>query len=534
MPTRGMLAMAFTAVLGAAEVFGASLSHDNIGGDAYKPLGLTPENLNPRLIKTQYAVRGRLLDRAKELEAAGRAVCKCNIGNPQALGAKPLRWIRAVLALCVDSDLLTLAESGGLPPPLFPPDAIARAREYVDAVGSVGAYSDSQGVLIVREQVAAFLRERDGLDAEASDVFLTDGASAGVRALMQCLLGEPGVDAILAPSPVYPLYSALTTLLDGGEALYPLAENFDTGVWTIRLADLEKSLAEARGRGVRPRALVVINPGNPTGQCMSEEEVRDVLAFAAREGLVMLADEVYQDNIYNQPGTTRLAHVSNSFHSFRTALGALRISDPELAKRVQLVTMHSTSKGYMGECGLRGGFFHLDGNWDAAVKAQMVKIASICLCSNVVGQLAMGLVVQPPRPGSPSYELWRNDRDTALESLRTRADRLANALDALTGVTCAPAEGALYLFPRIELPIKAISAARAAGVPPDEYYALKLLDATGLVVVPGSGFGQPDPYAFHFRTTFLPPDDMLESVCEQMTSFHHAFLAEYASVHAQR
>ena len=119
------------------------------------------------------------------------------------------------------------------------------------------------------------------------------------------------------------------------------------------------------------------------------------------------------------------------------------------------------------------------------------------------------------------------------ESLRTRANTLALALDALDGVTCAPAEGALYLFPRIELPIKAIAAAREARVAPDEFYALKMLDATGLVVVPGSGFGQPDPYAFHVRTTFLPPAQQLDDVTKAIADFHNAFLEEYSSVHPQ-
>mmetsp|Transcript_7569 Transcript_7569/g.19843 ORF Transcript_7569/g.19843 Transcript_7569/m.19843 type:complete len:535 (-) Transcript_7569:537-2141(-) len=503
-------------------------------------LGLTASNLNRRVINAEYAVRGRLLDRAKELEKAGRSVVKCNIGNPQALGQRALGWIRSVLALCTNPDLLEAAEAahasgeGGPLTELFPADAVARARTYMDAIGSIGAYSDSQGIRVVREEVATFLRQRDHCDADADDVFLTDGASAGVRTLMQCLIGEAGVDAILAPSPVYPLYSALTTLLDGATALYALSESYDTGVWTVRLASLEKALADARSQGVNPRALVIINPGNPTGQCMSGVEVREVLEFAAREGLVLMADEVYQDNVYNAPGTTRLAHLSNEFHSFRCALKELRVADPELASRVQLVTMHSTSKGFVGECGLRGGFFALDGNWELAVKAQLIKLASICLCSNVIGQLTMGLVVHPPETDAPSYDVYVAERDAILESLRTRANSLALALDSLSGVTCAPAEGALYLFPRIELPIKAIAAAREANIAPDEFYALKLLDATGLVVVPGSGFGQPDPYAFHVRTTFLPPADQLEDVCDAIADFHNAFLDEYGSVHPQK
>lgn len=371
--------------------------------------------------------------------------------------------------------------------------------------------------------MAAFLRERDGCDSQASDVFLTDGASAGVRTLMQCMLGTPGVDAILAPSPVYPLYSALSTLADGAAALYPLSEDPATGEWTVSVELLQRSLDEARSRGARPRGLVIINPGNPTGQCMSLREVTEILAFAAREGLVLMADEVYQDNVYNTPGTAKL----NQFHSFRRALGALRASDPALAARVQLVSMHSTSKGFCGECGLRGGFAALDGAWEPVVKAQLVKLASISLCSNVVGQLAMGCLVHPPAPADASHSTFVRERDGILASLKVRADLLAAALDALPGVTCAPVEGALYLFPRIALPAKAIAAAAEAGVAADEFYALRLLDATGLVVVPGSGFGQPDPDAFHVRTTFLPPADKLEAVIAAIEEFHSCFLAEF-------
>lgn len=465
---------------------------------------------------------------------------KCNIGNPQALGQSPLSWIRQVLSLCVNPDLLIAVEethrsqSGcetkeGLAE-LFAEDAVARARKYVDSIGSVGAYSDSQGVAVVRKEVASFLKKRDTFESNMNDIFLCDGASAGVRTMMQCLLGKPNKDAILAPSPVYPLYSALSTLMDGAEALYELHESYETGEWNVRLADLEKSLAEARGRGAKVRALVIINPGNPTGQCMSKREVTSVLKFAAREGLVLLADEVYQDNVYNIPGSA--SEKVNEFISFRQAFALLKREDPALAAQVQLVSMHSTSKGFVGECGLRGGFFALDGNWDAVVKAQLIKLCSITLCSNVMGQLAMGLIVNPPQQGEASYSTYRSERETILESLAHRGNSLAKALEALPGITCAPPEGALYLFPRIELPIKAIAAARRAGVAPDEFYALKLLDATGLVVVPGSGFGQPDPYAFHVRTTFLPPADQLEQVAADIAQFHLGFLEQYST--AQR
>ncbi len=493
-------------------------------------LGLTLDNLSPLVKHAEYAVRGRLLSRAVELAADGRDIVRCNIGNPQALGQRPLTWIRQVLALSVNPDLLAAAEAahaaGGADAPLvalFPADVVARARTYVDACRSVGAYSDSQGVKIVREHVAASLEKRDGCPMEPSDIFITDGASAGVKLMMQCLVATPEVDAILSPLPVYPLYSAMTTLLNGARAGYPLHEDAETGAWSVRLADLEAALADARARGLVVRALVIINPGNPTGQCMSADEVRDVLAFAAREGLVLLADEVYQDNVYNAPDTPH----ERAFCSFRRALAQMRVEAPELAERAQLVSMHSISKGYMGECGLRGGYIALDGNWDPAVKAMMVKLASISLCSNLMGQLAMGCVVNPPTAGMPSYDTFAAERGEILESLRTRANTLADALNALPGITCAPTEGALYLFPRIHLPRDAVRAAHEVGVAPDEFYAMQMLEATGLVVVPGSGFGQPDPDSFHVRTTFLPPKEQLDAVIRQVGDFHISFMSKY-------
>lgn len=124
------------------------------------PLGLTSQNLNRRVVNAEYAVRGRLLDRAKELEKAGRSIVRCNIGNPQALGQRALSWVRAVLSLCTNPELLEAAEAahasgaGGPLAELYPADAVVRAREYLTACGSVGAYSDSQGVGLVREQVS--------------------------------------------------------------------------------------------------------------------------------------------------------------------------------------------------------------------------------------------------------------------------------------------------------------------------------------------------------------------------------------------
>ena len=150
-----------------------------------------------------------------------------------------------------------------------------RAREYLAAIPEgVGAYSESQGVAIVRQQVAEFITARDGgVAAVKEDIFLTDGASKGVEFLLKLLL-RGADDGVLVPIPQYPLYSAALALSQAQLLPYELDE---ADGWSLPVAEIERSLAEARAKGVAPRALVVINPGNPTGQCMSEAEVRAVM-----------------------------------------------------------------------------------------------------------------------------------------------------------------------------------------------------------------------------------------------------------------
>ncbi len=183
---------------------------------------LSLSRINPLVVKAEYAVRGRLLDRARELEEQLEAgdklpftyIVRCNIGNPQALGQKPLTFTRQVLSLLMNPALLESEQARAL----YPADAIERAKAYKAAITySIGAYSESQGVGLVRQHVAEFIAARDGYPADAADIFLTDGASAGVKALMQLLIQGPS-DALLTPIPQYPLYSAVTQILNGSLA----------------------------------------------------------------------------------------------------------------------------------------------------------------------------------------------------------------------------------------------------------------------------------------------------------------------------
>ena len=373
--------------------------------------------------------------------------------------------------------------------------------------GGTGAYSESKGALVCRQAVARFISRRDGHPCDVEDLFLTDGASPGVHYLMKCLLRDKR-DCVLTPIPQYPLYSATITLYGGTLLPYYLDERSS---WGLDVDALAASVASARKAGQHVRALVVINPGNPTGQCLSRANQEQVVRLCAAEGIVLLADEVYQDNVYAE---------GKSFTSFKKV-----VSDLGMLDQVPLVSFNSISKGAVGECGRRGGYFEVTGI-DHEVKDQLLKLASMNLCSNVSGQICVALMCDPPQEGQPSYERYAQERSHILASLKRRATVIAKALNALEGVTCNAAEGAMYVFPQLQLPPKAVAAAEAMGKPADFYYCWRLLEATGITVVPGSGFGQADG-TWHFRTTFLPPESDMDGVCERITQFHGNFLAEF-------
>jgi len=243
-----------------------------------------------------------------------------------------------------------------------------------------------------------------------------------------------------------------------------------------------------------------------------------VIAFCHDNRLVLLADEVYQANIY---GETPFISAKKCLHE----MGA------QYATTTELVSFHSTSKGFMGECGFRGGYMEVE-NIDPFVKEQLYKLASISLCSNLPGQLMTAILARPPVVGEPSYALYTQERDAVLSSLGRRAKKVAAALNGLEGVTCNDAEGAMYLFPSITLPPAAVAKAAELKMQPDEYYAVQLLEATGLCVVPGSGFGQKDG-TWHLRTTFLPPEDKIEAVAAKMAVFHKQFMLNHKAMDEQ-
>jgi aspartate/methionine/tyrosine aminotransferase len=451
-------------------------------------MSLTLEDVSHAVRETQYAVRGAIVARAAELERQGRRIIYCNIGNPQSLGQRPLTFVRQVLSIAEYPALLD-----GPAAAAFPEDAREAARHALrESPHGLGAYTESKGYRFVREAIAEFVRARDGIPADAEHVFLTDGASKGVQSVLRLLVDGPG-DGVMIPIPQYPLYSASITLLGGTQVPYFLDEARD---WSLSREVLETAHAEAAARGVRVRAIAVINPGNPTGAVLDEANVEMVLEFARRHGLAVLADEVYQENVYRE---------GDRFVSFASVAVRKGIRD------VPLFSFHSVSKGFLGECGHRGGYLEARNVADD-VMGEVEKLQSVALCANSAGQLVTWIMVRPPRPGDPSFALWDRERREILDSLRARAARLQAGLNAIPGIQCNALTGAMYAFPRIALP---------PGTT-DAQYCLALLEETGICVVPGSGFGQL-PGTWHFRTTILPPPAEIEMVVERLAAFHARF-----------
>lgn len=503
----------------------ASMPVINRGGETVinSEKTLTVDTMFQNLRKMEYAVRGAVVieaDRIAEELKSGSSEGKeypfdhivyTNIGNPQSVGQKPLTWPRQVLAL------VDLSEEDGVDHPdaakLFPSDAIARAKEIKAnlACGSTGAYSHSKGVKCFREDVAAFIEKRDhGVPADPESIFLTNGASAAISMILNTLIADETC-GVMIPIPQYPIYSASIDLLGGQKVGYYLDE---TKNWDLNMEELERSLKEARAKGIKVNSFVLINPGNPTGQVLSKESVHDIVRFCAKNKLVLLADEVYQENVYFD---------DQEFVSCKLAAHETGLLDEDA---IEMVSFHSTSKGVYGECGRRGGYMELVGI-DAGVADQLYKLASSTLCSTLAGQVMVSVMVRGPAEGDVSYESYETEKRTIYDSLKKRSKIVSSGLDTIDGFSCQPSQGSMYCFPSVEMPENAIKEAQEKGVAVDGMYAISLLRSTGICVVPASGFGQRDG-RYGFRTTFLPSEEEMERCIGLFRSHHEDFCKRYA------
>jgi alanine transaminase len=399
---------------------------------------LNIDNINPHVKEAKYAVRGELAIKSEEYreqlkKAASQnpptppesplpfdKVISANIGNPQQLDQKPITFFRQVLSILEYPPLLdneeALRSSFG-----YNQDVIDRAKWLLGEVNSVGAYSQSAGAPAIRKSVADFIERRDGYPSDPSSIYLSAGASSGVNTLLHVIAASPNT-GVLVPIPQYPLYTATLAVLNARVVPYYLDE---AKGWGTDLATIKESYQKAKSEGIDIRAIVVINPGNPTGASLPAEDVAAVIRFAAEEKLVIMADEVYQTNIF-----------LGTFTSFKKGLRDLQNEeDPSSGKyeNVELASLNSISKGMVGECGHRGGYFELIG-FDAEVQAQIYKFISIMLCPPVIGQCLVEMMVNPPKKGEPSYELYSKEYNGIKEGLRERAYALYDAFKKMEGV----------------------------------------------------------------------------------------------------
>uniref|UniRef100_A0A1B6CHN5 alanine transaminase n=2 Tax=Clastoptera arizonana TaxID=38151 RepID=A0A1B6CHN5_9HEMI len=473
---------------------------------------VTLDNMNTAIKIMEYAVRGPLVIRASEIEKElqkgekkpFKEVIKANIGDCHAMGQTPITFIRQVLALVSLPELMNDSR--------FNDDVKLRAKTILAGCrgSSVGSYTDSPGIEVIRKHVAKYIECRDGFPSNWENIILSSGASDAIKSVLKLLIEDmdckkPGV---MIPIPQYPLYSASLAEFNMQQIGYYLNEDAE---WSLDIPELERSIAEAK-KHCFPRALVVINPGNPTGQVLPRDNIAEVIKFAHRENLFLFADEVYQDNVYAE---------GSKFYSFKKVM--MEMGKPYCD--MELASFMSSSKGYMGECGLRGGYVEII-NLDPDVKAMLLKSISAMLCPTVLGQTVMDCVVNPPKPGEPSYEQYKAEKDGVLQSLACRAKMVADTFNSIPGFTCNPVQGAMYAFPKIDLPEKAIAKAKSLGQCPSTFYAFQLLENTGICIVPGSGFGQ-KPGTYHFRTTILPQPEKLRDMLQKFKEFHLKFIEEY-------
>ena len=334
------------------------------------------DTMSQSVRRMEYAVRGQIVMRADELKANGADILYTNIGNPQSVGQPPITYYRQVMALC------DLPAEDGVDHPnvlkMFPPDVVERAKETRKAIGQAGtgAYTGSQGVVQFRQDVANFIAERDGHPSYPGNVFLTNGASTAIELVLTTIISSD-LDGIMIPIPQYPIYSALIAKLGGRQIGYELDES---NKWAASKEELNMRLVKSKEDGLDVKALAIINPGNPTGQVFSREDLEVICKFCAENSIVLLADEVYQRNVY-APGKEFLSAKKVAFET-------------PGCENLQLVSFHSTSKGTIGECGRRGGYMEVH-NIDNYVQSQFYKLASSGLCANVPGQVMMSFMVKP-------------------------------------------------------------------------------------------------------------------------------------------
>jgi alanine-synthesizing transaminase len=386
-----------------------------------------------KLANVGYDIRGPVLDKARQMEEEGHKILKLNIGNIAAFG-------------------------------LEPPDEIV--QDMIRNLGTqvAAGYTDSKGLFAPRKAVVHYTQEKHVAGVTVDDVYLGNGASELIAISMNALL-DAG-DEVLIPSPDYPLYTAVVSLSGGT----PVHYHCDEGAgWLPDIADIRKKLTP------RTKAIVVINPNNPTGALYPVELLREIVEVARAHQLIVFADEIYDKTLYD---------------------GEKHTSIGSLADDVLCVTFNGLSKNYRS-CGYRAGWMVVSGDKRHARDyiEGLNMLASMRLCANTPGQLA----IQTALGGYQSI----NDLVAPGGRLCRQRDMAYELLTRIPGVTVVKPKAALYMFPRLDPKLYPIA--------DDQQFAYELLAEEKVLIVQGSGFNVPDSQ--HFRVVFLPhTDDLVDAI----------------------
>ncbi|HTW19324.1 MAG TPA: pyridoxal phosphate-dependent aminotransferase [Mycobacteriales bacterium] len=384
-----------------------------------------------------YDVRGPLLDEAARMEDEGHRILKLNIGNPAPFGFEA-------------------------------PDDILHAVAH--NLPTAQGYSESKGLFSARTAVEQYY-QLNGLESVGvEDIYLGNGVSELISMTLQALLNDG--DEVLIPAPDYPLWTAVTSLCGGRAVHYRCDEQAD---WLPDLDDLAAKVSD------RTRALVVINPNNPTGAVYPRPMLESLVEFARQHDLVVLSDEIYDKILYDDASHTVLA---------------------SLAPDVFCLTFSGLSKSYR-VAGFRAGWVVVSGPKQHAQSyiSGLNILANMRLCPNVPSQHA----IQTALGGYQSI----NDLVLPGGRLLAQRDTAWELLNAIPGVSCTKPKGALYVFPRLDPAVHPIA--------DDERMALDLLRAEKILVTHGRGFNWPEPD--HLRIVTLPSVELLEDAIGRFARF---------------
>ena len=395
-----------------------------------------------------YDIRGPVLELAQRMEEEGHKIIKLNIGNVGVFGFDPPEEIQL---------------------------------DMIRNLSNASAYSDSKGIFAARKAIMQYCQEKGIQGVALDDVYTGNGVSELIVLSMNALLNDG--DEVLVPAPDYPLWTAAVSLSSGTPVHYLCDESKD---WAPDLNDLRKKITP------RTKAIVVINPNNPTGAIYSKEVLLEMTKIAREHGLILFADEIYDKMLYDAEKHISLASLSTD---------------------VVTITFNGLSKNYRS-CGYRAGWMVVSG--DKEMVRDYIEglnmLSSMRLCANVPGQYA----IQTALGGYQSI----NDLVAEGGRLARQRDLAWKLITAIPGVTCVKPKSALYLFPKLDPDMYPIE--------DDQQFVAEFLKEEKVLLVQGSGFnwGKPD----HFRVVFLPHEDVLKEAIGRLARF----LERYRNKHSRK